>query len=105
VSNFCHAPDKIGLNKQENIGRLLDRVLLTSSAFVPEEAHVKGFDLNALNGFMGRASSDASPLSIVRSSVFGGTRQFLEVATVALDVLASITLQAGFLGTDEHLLT
>ena len=105
VANSCHAPDKIGLNKQENIARFIDKLLVTSRPFTPLEAHVSGFSMKALNSYLDRSANDMSELPLAKSSVFGGSRAYLEVATLALDAIASTTLRAGHMGSADQIVT
>ena len=105
VAHSCHAPDKIGLNKVENIGRFLDKLLITSRAFVPEEPHIKGFPVTALNRYLGRAADNASEVLLAKTGVFGGTRAYLEVAALAHDAIVRATLTAGHMGGDEQVFT
>jgi hypothetical protein len=105
VATACHDPARISLAKKENIGRLLDRVLVTSKAMTPEETHVSGFDLRAWNAYLGRSANDRSTINIARGDVLGASRPVLEVATAVFDTLVKLTLAAGHMGTDEHLLT
>ena len=105
ASHVCHDPFTIGLNKQSNIVRYLDKVLVTFQNFKPDQLSVKGFPRDALNAYLGRAANDASSVQLARGGVLGGTREYLEVATLALDTIIKSTLAAGYMGNDETVLT
>ena len=101
---MCHDPFTIGLNKQANIARYLDKVLLTFQSFKPDQETVKGFNRAALNAYLGRAAPDTSSVWLARGGVIGGTREYLEVASLALDAVIKSTLTAGYMGNDETVL-
>ncbi len=104
ASNVCHDPFTIGLNKQGNIVRYLDKVLVTFQSFKPDQTQVKGFSRATLNTLLGRGEEDTSSIKLARGSVLGGTREYLEVAAAVFDAIVHHTLAAGVMGNDEPLL-
>jgi hypothetical protein len=60
--------------------------------------------VRAFDAYLGVGPTDATPLAIARGGIFGGTRPFLEAATVVYDVIAAETLGQGHMGTEENLL-
>lgn len=101
---MCHMPNAVRLNKEEYIVRSLDKFLVTSARFAQVKKEVKGFARGPFNTFLGRDEGDATPLTLARSGVLGGTREYLEVASAVFDVILTATLSKGLLGTEENIL-
>jgi hypothetical protein len=104
VAHFCQNPDQVGLNREKNIVRLMERVLVTTRELAPEEAHILGFSRAAFNEYLGRASTDDTLVMLARGGILGGSRQYLEVASAVFNVIATDTIKKGLLGTDENIL-
>jgi hypothetical protein len=103
VSHPCHDPLGVTLNKQDNIGRFLDRLLITFQPLPEQVTDIRGFPLWAMNDFMGNAATDKIA-TLARGEVIGGTREYIEVASLVFNVIVAETLRGGYLGTEENIL-
>lgn len=105
VSHLCHNPAKLRMNKQDNIVRYLDKFLTTFHDYAPTGSSVLGFTKTSFNSYLNRNPSDESALMLARGGVLGGTREYLEVAAAVFDSVLAATLNDGFMGTDQNVLT
>lgn len=105
AGNICHDPQHLTPNREANILRYLGKLLTTTYSFSALTQEIKGFPRAAFNEYVGRAGSDPSPLTLAKGGILGGTRAYLEVAALAFSAVLDETLERGYLGTEENILS
>mmetsp|Transcript_9922 Transcript_9922/g.40189 ORF Transcript_9922/g.40189 Transcript_9922/m.40189 type:complete len:508 (+) Transcript_9922:147-1670(+) len=100
----CNDPDGL---KQEEMKffqkQMFDRLMITYFDYQPA-GEIHGFEKEAFFRFTGVENIGRETEVIVgRGGIFGGTRQYLEVATLAYDEMLAGSLAEGFMGTEENI--
>lgn len=83
--------------------KMFDRLMITYFDYQPA-GEIHGFEKNAFFRFTGVEDVGPSTEVIVgRGGIFGGTREYLEVATLVYHEMLAGSLAEGYMGTEENI--
>lgn len=100
----CNDPDGLGQEEMKFFQeQMFDKLMITYFDYEPA-GEIHGFEKRAFFRFTGVEDVGHSTEVIVgRGGIFGGTKEYLEVATLAYHEMLAGSLAEGYMGTEENI--
>lgn len=101
AGHLCNSPGSITPQKFDKFNDMFDKTLFT---FFDYEAYteIHGFYHSNFDEYVGH---DYREVKVGRGGIFGGRKEFLEVSASVYDVILNETLSAGYMGTEENIIS